>query len=56
MAPAASGCRQNEEDDERRHLMSAAGCLPDTLVLCHAHSDMLEHTTLLDSAVDDVLL
>ena len=22
-APAASGCRQNEDDDERRHLMSA---------------------------------
>jgi len=44
-APAASGCRQNEDDDERRHLMSAAGSLPDTLVLCHAHSDMPEHTT-----------
>ena len=23
-APAASGCRQNEDDDERRPLMSAA--------------------------------
>ena len=25
--------------------MSAAGCLQDTPVLCHAHSDMPEHTT-----------
>jgi len=25
--------------------MSAAGCLPDTLVLCCAHNNMPEHTT-----------
>ena len=31
------------EADGRRTLMSAAGYLQDTAVLCHAHSDMQEH-------------
>jgi len=31
--------RQNEDDDEQRPLMSAVGCLLDTLVLCSARND-----------------
>ena len=43
--PAVSLCRQSVDDDGRQTLMSAAGCPQDTPVLCHAHSDMPEHTT-----------
>jgi len=44
-APAAQSCRQSEDGDGRQTLMSAESCLQDTPVLCHAHSDMPEHTT-----------
>ena len=43
-APASSESRQSADVDEQQPLMSAAGCQPDTLVLCRAHSDMPEHT------------
>jgi len=32
------------DGDEQQPLMSAAGCQPDTPVLCRAHSDTPEHT------------
>ena len=43
-APASPESRQSAEGDEQQRLMSAAGCQPDTPVLCRAHRDMPEHT------------
>jgi len=44
MAPALLESRQSADSDEQPPLMSAAGCQPDTPVLCRAHSDMPERT------------
>ena len=44
-APAVSWCQQSEDSDERRSLMSAAGCQTGTPVPCHAHNGTPEHTT-----------
>ena len=40
-----SWCQQSGDIDERRSLMSAAGCQTGTPVLCRAHDGTPEHTT-----------
>ena len=46
MALAVLWCQQSEDRDERRSLMSAAGCQTGTPVLCRAHHNGTpEHTT-----------
>ena len=45
MAPTASWCQHSGDIDERRSLMSVAGCQTGTPALCRAHSGTPEHTT-----------
>jgi len=40
-----SWCQQSGDIDDRRSLMSAAGCHTGTAVLCRAHNGTPEHTT-----------
>jgi len=43
--PCTHWCQQSEDIDERRSLMSAAGCQTGTSVLCRAHNGTPEYTT-----------